>query len=73
MWDELADADLTIHFGVFFWTGDVLAGRVVERLGAGMEVYGVLAAPSAANTSLVGGLIIHAVCRPGAATAADHW
>jgi len=37
VWDELDHADQTIHFGMFCWTDDPLAGRVVERLGAGVE------------------------------------
>jgi len=41
VWDELADADETIHFAMFYWTDDLLTDRVVERLGQGVEVYGV--------------------------------
>jgi hypothetical protein len=37
VWDELDNAGQTIHFGMFCWTDDLLAGRVVERLGAGVE------------------------------------
>jgi phosphatidylserine/phosphatidylglycerophosphate/cardiolipin synthase-like enzyme len=41
VWEELATADETIHFAMFFWTDDLLTDRVVERLGAGVQVYGV--------------------------------
>jgi len=54
VWDELAHAEQSIHFGMFFWTDDVLADRVVEQLGAGVEVYGVWDQLGAANTSSVG-------------------
>ncbi len=50
VWDELAGAEQTIHFAMFFWTDDLLADRVVDRLGAGVEVYGVWDALGAANT-----------------------
>ena len=50
VWDELAGADETIHFAMFFWTDDLLADRVVERLGAGVEVYGVWDKLGAAST-----------------------
>ena len=51
VWDELADADETIHFAMFFWTDDLLTDRVVERLGEGVEVYGVWDQLGAANPS----------------------
>lgn len=41
VWDELANADESIHFAMFFWTDDLLTDRVVERLGSGVEVHGV--------------------------------
>jgi len=47
--DELAAADRTIHFAMFYWTDDLLAGRVIERLGAGVQVYGVWDQLGAAN------------------------
>jgi phosphatidylserine/phosphatidylglycerophosphate/cardiolipin synthase-like enzyme len=55
VWDELANAEESIHFGMFFCTDDVLADRVVERLGAGVEVYGVWAAFGVADTASVDG------------------
>jgi hypothetical protein len=61
VWDELANAEESIHFGMFFWTDDVLADRVVERLGAGVEVYGVWDALGAANVSSVDGRLCFAV------------
>lgn len=39
--DELTGADESIHFAMFYWTDDLLANRVIERLGQGVEVYGV--------------------------------
>ena len=51
VWNELAGADETVHFAMFFWTDDILADRVVERLGAGVEVYGVWDQLGEANVS----------------------
>jgi hypothetical protein len=57
VWDELAHADATIHFAMFFWTDDVLTERVKERIGAGVDVYGVwdelgAASPTSADGEL---------------------
>ena len=57
VWDELAAADQTIHFAMLFWTDDLLTQRTIERLGAGVEVYGVwdqlgAASPSSADEAL---------------------
>ena len=41
VWDELASLDETLHFAMFFWTDDLLTERVIERLNAGAEVYGI--------------------------------
>lgn len=41
VWDELAEADESIHFAMFFWTDDLLTNRTIERLNDGVEVYGV--------------------------------
>ncbi len=49
--DELAGADETIHFAMFFWTDDLLTDQLGERLRAGVEVYGVWDQLGAANTS----------------------
>lgn len=49
VWDELARADQTIHFAMFFWTDDLLTARVIERLDAGVQVYGVWDQLGAAN------------------------
>jgi hypothetical protein len=49
VWDELAGADESIHFGMFFWTDDLLTDRLVERLEAGVQVYGVWDALGAAS------------------------
>jgi phosphatidylserine/phosphatidylglycerophosphate/cardiolipin synthase-like enzyme len=48
---ELAKAESTIHFAIFFWTDEVLSDRVIERLAAGVEVYGVWDQLGAANVS----------------------
>ena len=49
VWDELAEADETIHFAMFFWTDELLSRRVVERMAAGVKVYGVWDQLGAAN------------------------
>jgi len=41
VWEELGALEETLHFAMFFWTDDLLTERVVERLNAGVEVYGV--------------------------------
>lgn len=51
VWDELAGADKTIHFAMFFWTDDLLTDRVAERLAAGVQVYGVFDQLGEANGS----------------------
>ena len=62
VWDELAHADDTVHFAMFFWTDDVLTKRVVERLGVGVEFFGVWDQLGAANESSADG----ALCAAGA-------
>ena len=57
VWDELARLDETLHFAMFFWTDDLLTARVIERLQAGAEVYGVwdhlgASSPYSANEDL---------------------
>jgi phosphatidylserine/phosphatidylglycerophosphate/cardiolipin synthase-like enzyme len=47
--DELADADETVHFAMFFFTDDVLSQRLMDRLEAGVEVFGVWDRLGAAN------------------------
>lgn len=49
VWDELAGADESIHFAMFFWTDDLLTSRVIDRLGTGVEIYGVWDQLGAAN------------------------
>jgi phosphatidylserine/phosphatidylglycerophosphate/cardiolipin synthase-like enzyme len=51
VWDELAQADETIHFAMFFWTDAVLTDRVIEKLGDGVEVYGMFDQLGEANGS----------------------
>lgn len=41
VWDELAQADETIHFAMFFWTDDLLTERVLERMEQGVQVRGI--------------------------------
>ena len=41
VWDELAQADETIHFAMFFWTDALLTNRVIERLADGVAVSGM--------------------------------
>jgi hypothetical protein len=52
VWNELAHADATIHFGMFFWTDPVLTQQVVQRLNTGVQVFGVWDQLGAANVSL---------------------
>jgi len=52
VWDELASANESIHFAMFSWTDDMLANRVVECLGQGVEVYGVWDTHKAAKQRL---------------------
>jgi hypothetical protein len=40
VWEELGRAEASVHFAMFFWTDDVLADRVIERMRAGVEVAG---------------------------------
>ena len=41
VWEELGNANKTVHFAMFVWTDDLLTNRTIERLNAGVEVYGV--------------------------------
>ncbi len=41
VWNELAHADESIHFAMFMWTDEILGDRAVERLNAGVQVWGV--------------------------------
>ena len=51
VWDELAEADETIHFAMFFWTDSLLTDRVIEKLGDGVDVYGIFDQLGEANGS----------------------
>ncbi|MCB8980604.1 MAG: lamin tail domain-containing protein [Ardenticatenaceae bacterium] len=51
VWDELAQADETIHFAMFFWTDALLTNRVIERLEAGVSVQGMFDQLGEANGS----------------------
>jgi len=62
VWDELAQADESIHFAMFFWTDDVLTNRAIERLQAGVDMYGVWDRLGAANAASAD----EALCAAGA-------
>jgi phosphatidylserine/phosphatidylglycerophosphate/cardiolipin synthase-like enzyme len=62
VWGELAEADESVHFAMFFWTDDVLTERTIERLQEGVEVYGVWDRLGAANVSSAD----EALCAAGA-------
>jgi phosphatidylserine/phosphatidylglycerophosphate/cardiolipin synthase-like enzyme len=62
VWNELAGADQTVHFAMFFWTDDLLTDRVIERIGAGVQVYGVWDELGAASPASADG----ALCAAGA-------
>ena len=51
VWNELAHADATIHFGMFFWTDPVLTQQTMQRLNMGVQVFGVWDQLGAANVS----------------------
>jgi hypothetical protein len=41
VWGELAGADESIHFAMFYWTDPLLADRAIERMQEGVTVKGV--------------------------------
>jgi len=51
VWLDLAKAEQTIHFSMFFWTDELLSRRMAERVAAGVEVWGVWDQLGAANVS----------------------
>jgi phosphatidylserine/phosphatidylglycerophosphate/cardiolipin synthase-like enzyme len=51
VWDELSQADETIHFAMFFWTDNLLTDRVIEKLSDGIEVHGMFDQLGEANGS----------------------
>jgi hypothetical protein len=57
--------DQTIHFAMFFWTDELLSKRVVDRMQAGVEVYGVWAQLGTANVSSQDGMLCAAGARSG--------
>jgi phosphatidylserine/phosphatidylglycerophosphate/cardiolipin synthase-like enzyme len=65
VWDELADADETIHFAMFFWTDELLSRRVADRMQAGVEVYRVWDQLGAANVSSQDEMLCAARARVG--------
>lgn len=68
VWDELAQADKTIHFAMFFWTDDLLTDRVIARLAAGVEVRGMFDQLGEANGSSGD----EALCTAGAQIGTEH-
>jgi phosphatidylserine/phosphatidylglycerophosphate/cardiolipin synthase-like enzyme len=62
VWDELGDAEQSVHFAMFYWTDDMLTQRVIQRLGAGVQVYGVWDQLGAANAASAD----EALCQAGA-------
>jgi len=60
VWEELADADESIHFGMFFWTDAMLSDRVMERMEDGVAMYGVWDQLGAANAWSVDEALIDA-------------
>ena len=69
VWDELAAADESVHFAMFFWTDDLLTQRAIERLGAGVTVQGVWDQLGAASTASDDG----ALCAAGAQIGIEDW
>ncbi|MBN1250279.1 MAG: lamin tail domain-containing protein [Anaerolineae bacterium] len=65
VWLELAKAEETIHFAMFFWTDELLSRRVMERLRAGVEVYGVWDQLGASNVASQDELLCAAGARIG--------
>ncbi len=69
VWNTLANADATVHFAMFFWTDDMLAERVIERMDDGVEVYGVWDQLGAASPYSVDEDLIYA----GAKISVENW
>ncbi len=51
VWNELAQADESIHFAMFYWTDPILADRTIERLDDGVVVKGIWDQLGAANVA----------------------
>ena len=51
VWEALGTAEESIHFAEFYWTDEVITRRAVERMDAGVAVYGVLDAAGALHPS----------------------
>ena len=62
VWEELGNANKTVHFAMFVWTDDLLTNRTIERLNAGVKVYGVWDRLGAASN----GSAYPALCDPDA-------
>jgi phosphatidylserine/phosphatidylglycerophosphate/cardiolipin synthase-like enzyme len=60
--DELAKADETIHFAMFFWTDTVLSDQAIAQIEAGVEVAGMFDQLGEANGSSAD----EALCAAGA-------
>jgi phosphatidylserine/phosphatidylglycerophosphate/cardiolipin synthase-like enzyme len=50
-WDALAEADVSIHFAMFYWTDPLLADRAIERINDGVAVRGIWDQVGAANVA----------------------
>jgi hypothetical protein len=61
----LVNGNKTIHFAMVFWTDSLLSKRVVERIGEGVQVYGVWDQLGAANVSSQGEMLCAAGARIG--------
>jgi phosphatidylserine/phosphatidylglycerophosphate/cardiolipin synthase-like enzyme len=67
--DELAQADETVHFAMFFWTDELLTDMALERLEGGVAFYGVWDELGASNSSSADG----ALCAAGAQIGVESW
>jgi phosphatidylserine/phosphatidylglycerophosphate/cardiolipin synthase-like enzyme len=68
VWDLLANAE-TVHFAMFFFTDDMLAERLAERLAVGAGVYGVMDGLGAAGPYSVDDML----CDAGALIRTERW
>jgi phosphatidylserine/phosphatidylglycerophosphate/cardiolipin synthase-like enzyme len=67
--DELAQAEETVHFAMFFWTDELLTAMAIERMEAGVAFYGVWDERGAGSTSSAD----DALCAAGARIGVESW
>lgn len=67
--DELAQADETIHFAMFFWTDAVLTDQAIAQIEAGVEVAGMFDQLGEANGSSAD----EALCAAGARVGVENF